>query len=492
MVKSGDVALFQSVTDVCTVEEISEERGPEPPSSRRGGFSSPGAFALCKLPQRVCSSKEPGLRLLPTPAGRGRNFEPCEGCAGDAGAEGLVKGNPRGCGGRIQPLRSCLVQGKLRLLRLWLAEVSTRGLEPGRMEKKNMDHYLRRLKQELLSMKEVGDGLHEQMNYMMGALQELKLLQVQTALEQLEISETRNKVSGIGPHQCCRNGREVPRASRQNERLLGRRSLEECSPMAFAHSTQVPQSASRFGPMTLLDSSHHRQVAYSKDCYPTSRPSSALTTAEYCPPRKLESASLGTTGNQLHRESDSIPQTLGGSKLGCKECQVSDEANDWTSSLMSQSRNRQPLVLGDNIFADLVGNWLDLPELDKKGEKNETSLSISRSQEFYRKFSLTANIFKKFLRSVRPDRDRLLKEKPCWLAAEDRETEISKRSKKVSKQKGTFYFPLHVNLQNAHSKMERCPKAEASSDKSKNCAKKVHGTTDHTQSGFDMNTAVWV
>uniref|UniRef100_A0A8C4XVU8 PAK4-inhibitor INKA2 n=1 Tax=Gopherus evgoodei TaxID=1825980 RepID=A0A8C4XVU8_9SAUR len=245
-----------------------------------------------------------------------------------------------------------------------------------------------------LSMKEVGDGLHEQMNCMMGALQELKLLQVQTALEQLEISETRNKVSGIGQHQCCRNGREMPRASRQNERLLGKRSLEECSPIAFAYSTQV-----KF-----------------------------------------------------------------------------DSANDWTSSLMSQSRNRQPLVLGDNIFADLVGNWLDLPELDKKGEKNETSLSISRSQEFYRKFSLTANIFKKFLRSVRPDRDRLLKEKPCWLPAEDREIEISKRSKKVSKQKGTFYFPLHGNLQNAHSKMERCPKTAA----------------NHTQSGFDMNTAVWV
>ncbi|XP_067414811.1 PAK4-inhibitor INKA2 isoform X2 [Emydura macquarii macquarii] len=362
------------------------------------------------------------------------------------------------------------------------------------MEKTDMDHYLRRLKQELLSMKEVGDGLHEQMNCMMGALQELKLLQVQTALEQLEISETRNKVSGIGHHQCCRNGREVPKASRQNEKLLGRRSLEECNPTAFVRSTQVPQSASRFGPITLPDSSHHRHMAssfsnvYSKDYYPSSRPSSALTTAEYCPPRKSESANLGITGNQLRRETTSTPQTLAGSR----ECQVSDEASDWTSSLMSQSRNRQPLVLGDNIFADLVGNWLDLPELDKKGEKNETSLSISRSQEFYRKFSLTANIFKKFLRSVRPDRDRLLKEKPCWLPAEDRETEISKRSKKVSKQKGTFYFPFHGNLQTAHSKMERCPKAEASSDKSKNCAKKVNGTIDHTQSGFDINTAVWV
>uniref|UniRef100_A0A8C8SKK4 PAK4-inhibitor INKA2 n=1 Tax=Pelusios castaneus TaxID=367368 RepID=A0A8C8SKK4_9SAUR len=300
-----------------------------------------------------------------------------------------------------------------------------------------------------LSMKEVGDGLHEQMNCMMGALQELKLLQVQTALEQLEISETRNK---------------------------------------------VPQPASLFGPITSPDSSHHRHAApsfsnvRSKDCSPASRSSSALTTAEYCPPRKFKSANVGTIGNQIHRNTTSNPQTLAGSR----ECQVSDEANDWTSSLMSQSRNRQPLVLGDNVFADLVGNWLDLPELDKKGEKNENSLSISRSQEFYKKFSLTANIFKKFLRSVRPDRDRLLKEKPCWLPAEERETEISKRSKKVSKQKGTFYFPFHGNLQTAHSKMERCPKAEASCDKPKNCTKKVHGTIDHTQSGFDINTAVWV
>uniref|UniRef100_A0A7M4FDG1 PAK4-inhibitor INKA2 n=1 Tax=Crocodylus porosus TaxID=8502 RepID=A0A7M4FDG1_CROPO len=239
-----------------------------------------------------------------------------------------------------------------------------------------------------LSMKEVGDGLHEQMNCMMGALQELKLLQVQTALEQLEISGSRNPVSGAGQHQCCRNGREGPKAR--------------------------------------LDTSRQ-----------TERPSSTLTAAEHWP-----------------------------------ECQLSDDANDWTSSLMSRSRNRQPLVLGDNIFADLVGNWLDLPELDKKGEKSEPSLSPSKSQEFCRKFSLTTNIFKKFLRSVRPDRDRLLKEKPGWLPAGGRETELSKRPKKASKQKGTFYFPLHGNVQNNHSKAERCPKMETS--------------------GFDINTAVWV
>uniref|UniRef100_A0A670YKM4 PAK4-inhibitor INKA2 n=1 Tax=Pseudonaja textilis TaxID=8673 RepID=A0A670YKM4_PSETE len=257
-------------------------------------------------------------------------------------------------------------------------------------------------------MKEVGDGLHEQMNCMMGALQELKLLQVQTALEQLEISSNPNQVSGIGQHNYFQNNKEMmPRAkldaSQESKTLLGKRYLDNCRSSAFLCST------------------------------PT--------------------------------------------KSVCKDCWFSDETKDWTCSLMSQSRNRQPLILGDNVFADLVGNWLDLPEIDRKGEKNEASVPSSKSQEFYRKFSLTANLFKKFLRSVRPDRDRLLREKPCWLPTKNKEPEILKRPQTGSKQKGLFYFPIR-----GRRKPKPKPKPHA----------KVHTTIEQTQSGFDFNTAVWV
>ncbi|XP_028590319.2 PAK4-inhibitor INKA2 isoform X1 [Podarcis muralis] len=366
-----------------------------------------------------------------------------------------------------------------------------------RMEKKNMDHYLRRLKQELLSMKEVGDGLHEQMNCMMGALQELKLLQVQTALEQLEISSNPSQVPGIGQHQYCQNNKEAPRArceaSRQGEKLLGRSYLQDCSSSAFSCSTQGSQSTSPLHHITLPDSSHGHMASSlnsisSEDYYHASGHSSTVSTAEYHSPRTFESSSEHMTRSWFSQDTNSWSE----SRSGCRECQFSDETNDWTSSLMSQSRNRQPLILGDNIFADLVGNWLDLPEIDKKVEKNETTLSSSRSQEFCRKFSLTANIFKKFLRSVRPDRDRLLKEKPCWLPTEDKEAEILKRPKKASKQKGTFYFPVHGNIANSHDKAERCQKKETGKAKAKHCTKKIHNTIEHTQSGFDFNTAVWV
>lgn len=55
----------------------------------------------------------------------------------------------------------------------------------------------------------------------------------------------------------------------------------------------------------------------------------------------------------------------------CLERWTSFEAcgpEDWTTSLLSHSRNRQPLVLGDNSFADLIKNWMDLPECPEPAE----------------------------------------------------------------------------------------------------------------------------
>ncbi|XP_017263674.1 PAK4-inhibitor inka2 [Kryptolebias marmoratus] len=44
------------------------------------------------------------------------------------------------------------------------------------------------------------------------------------------------------------------------------------------------------------------------------------------------------------------------------------DTEDWATSLLSRSRNRQPLVLGDNSFADLIQNWMDLPDYPKPTE----------------------------------------------------------------------------------------------------------------------------
>lgn len=44
------------------------------------------------------------------------------------------------------------------------------------------------------------------------------------------------------------------------------------------------------------------------------------------------------------------------------------EGEDWTAALLNRGRSRQPLVLGDNCFADLVHNWMELPEAVGEGD----------------------------------------------------------------------------------------------------------------------------
>lgn len=280
-------------------------------------------------------------------------------------------------------------------------------------------------------MKEVGDGLQDQMNCMMGALQELKLLQVQTALEQLEIS-------GGGPAPGCP---ESPQTQPQLEPPQWEGGRSPARPA-------VPS--------------------------PFSQPSHGSSTR--CPSRRSVAG----------RDSAPWPRTQPPDHQSCAGHRPElVEPDDWTSTLMSRGRNRQPLVLGDNVFADLVGNWLDLPELEKGGEKGEPGEAgeprgeRGQPRELSRRFALTANIFRKFLRSVRPDRDRLLKEKPGWVtptASEPRAGRSQKAKKRShSKGSGRFPFPGTGEPRRGESPSTSCPKA-----------------LEASPSGFDINTAVWV
>ncbi|CAJ1050356.1 PAK4-inhibitor INKA2 [Xyrichtys novacula] len=428
-------------------------------------------------------------------------------------------------------------------------------------ECRNMDACLRRLKQELVSMKEAGDGLHAQMNSMMGALQELKLLQVQTALDNLDISG-RPINRGI-PHPAPQ---APPEASAQV--ILGKDSS------SFFGQTmpEVPSPSPRQSPRPSLESRN----TFSRDDRTFSQNRSSMGTSSSSA-SSLESESetserSGRSENNLesipkrwsgymapqvdfygpmvgnpppepypHPKAPSQAQAVDlpgilyslsreGPSLDSDYSQEStDDASDWTSTLMSRSRNRQPLVLGDNVFADLVGNWLDLPEVeredmeeeDRRKRRDDRTMDVgadrpdtpahplrnSRSQEICRKFSLTTNIFKKFLRSVRPDRDKLLKERPGWMAPEMSEGDLAKRPKKLvpKSSKGSFYLPFWANGQQGKGKM--CPHLAEAERNHHHHFPQVHQQPfagiyldrrqpetglEKMQPLFDYNTAVWV
>uniref|UniRef100_W5NNF5 PAK4-inhibitor INKA2 n=3 Tax=Lepisosteus oculatus TaxID=7918 RepID=W5NNF5_LEPOC len=334
-----------------------------------------------------------------------------------------------------------------------------------------------------LSMKEAGDGLHAQMNCMMGALQELKMLQVQTALEQLEISGRSfqggpaDGVSMSPPAEASHPGSRIARREEYHNHRGG--SLES-SP-----SSSSSESGSFFCPRRYVKHDLPRKDNHGF------RGSNCV---EQCPPARVEDLpkilrSLSREGPSL--DSEPLPDST-------------DDSNDWTSSLMCQGRNRQPLVLGDNVFADLVGNWLDLPELEKKStdegeevgrlgeDRGGHPLRLTRSQEICRKFSLTANFFKRVLRSVRPDKDKLLKEKPGWMPLDDARSELFKRPKKASKAKGTFYLPIRPSGQGKNRPFPRTGEETGHRVGIYINRRGQAEVMEPAQAVFDYNTAVWV
>ena len=443
-------------------------------------------------------------------------------------------------------------------------------------------------------MKEAGDGLHAQMNSMMGALQELKLLQVQTALESLDIS---GRPINRGPPPPTSTPPVAPSASPPAAQPpVDENPAIPCqSPTPPEEDSPFPSVSLVLSPRPSLDSrvsstsqggdtgsrSHQRSSLGSSASSTSSLGSTSSEDTEspqrsqrsqrsqpeavprrwsgytapqvdFCgptvgnpppephphpsAPRRSQALDLPSILYSLSREGPSLDSDYSQDSM--------DDSSDWTSSLMSQRRNRQPLVLGDNVFADLVGNWLDLPELERGEEEEEAAaeeeleemrkrrggeritagwldrpdspahpLRLSKSQEISKKFSLTTNIFKKFLRSVRPDRDKLLKERPGWVAPEHPEGDLFKRPKKAapkSNARGSFYLPFWAAGQQHQGKGRPGPQGSGTEKGQYQPQLQLHqqqhpsfsgiyldrktaeSRLERTQPLFDHNTAVWV
>ncbi|XP_076863995.1 PAK4-inhibitor INKA2-like [Brachyhypopomus gauderio] len=358
-----------------------------------------------------------------------------------------------------------------------------------------MDTCLRRLRQELLSMQEAGEGLHAQMNSMMGALQELKLLQVQTALEQLEISGKSRAASHPQPElpnpppypreQWCKLLRAPAGQEKQGPSQDSLSSSTGCS-----SSSSSMESESAVLRRRVSGNVRQREETCSLNLHQPlmgQQPEGQRST----PPSQLSQADLPSILHSLSREGPSLDSDYTEDSF--------DESGDWTSTLMSHSRNRQPLVLGDNVLADLVGNWLDLPDLEKEGrfglcesEGSTCSLHSGQLQEASRRFSLTGNLFKKLLRSVRPDREKLLKEKTGWMSpGHKREAELFKRPKKAAKTKGGFYLPFWSGHEQAKGSTFPQPPDEKTRFLELFIDGKLGESVEKVQPMFDYNTAVW-
>ncbi|XP_047420193.1 PAK4-inhibitor INKA1 isoform X1 [Sciurus carolinensis] len=75
------------------------------------------------------------------------------------------------------------------------------------------------------------------------------------------------------------------------------------------------------------------------------------------------------------------------------------EAEDWTAALLNRGRSRQPLVLGDNCFADLIHNWMELPEAASEMGDGGMPRARARPPQFL--LSLSEQLRRKLARARR-------------------------------------------------------------------------------------------
>lgn len=307
------------------------------------------------------------------------------------------------------------------------------------------------------------EGPHTQMNSVIGALQELKLLQVQTALENLDFS---SKPKQISPLTKAPNTPIIDQKNQSSTNLNQTQNQENlCYKNVFVMYSSLFLTSSPL---------EHRSIPKSQ-----------------APMRIKHRGSLSTSSSFSSSHDDTLDSHY--------SSYDNDDSGDWTASLMNHSRNRQPLVLGDNAFADLVGNWLDLPDVGYQTAAEEvddsslkdTSIESSpsgHSQELSRRLSLTANIFKRVLRRVRPGSCKP-QDCPGQLHRESEGMEV--KQPKISSRKRDASKPFWARTRGPRKKTTPVQQEDVACQSS-DALIGWPETVEKHHHAFDYSSAVWV
>ncbi|XP_050816239.1 PAK4-inhibitor INKA1 isoform X1 [Gopherus flavomarginatus] len=244
------------------------------------------------------------------------------------------------------------------------------------MRRARLDASLGRLRADVLCLRAAGDTLRDQMQGMMRTLHELK--RMPGPAPQLGLP----KPAPAPPGPCWERPAEN-RASAVSEAdsacCLELAEEEECAPPASERSLEFDSGYSEVSGGTWQEEG------------PVLRRN---------PPPSCQRVHRLSTGGFLRSSPSQVPGRRVRPKSTSDACleqwRVLEPADtqDWTVALLSQSRNRQPLVLGDNCFADLVENWMDLPE--------ESTLPRRLAKPHSFLLNLSGNVRRKLASLARP------------------------------------------------------------------------------------------
>uniref|UniRef100_A0A3B1IFH6 Inka box actin regulator 1a n=1 Tax=Astyanax mexicanus TaxID=7994 RepID=A0A3B1IFH6_ASTMX len=222
----------------------------------------------------------------------------------------------------------------------------------------------------MLCLQDSSNCLREQMRYMMRSLQDLK---------HLRRTCTVTPPTGLAAPRLRACKLLIAQRERRARLRISEASEASSYDSACCLSSPLEDESGSVGSVRNASSpSSERSLELDSGCSENSWRDEGVVLRRTRNVRVSSSACLRT--NQL----DSVRTRPKSTSDACLEkwtsFEASSEPDDWTTALLTRGRNRQPLVLGDNSFADLVKNWMDLPEVPERPleEKPQTRPNMGR------------------------------------------------------------------------------------------------------------------
>lgn len=230
---------------------------------------------------------------------------------------------------------------------------------------------------EMLCLRESGDCLREQMQYMMRSLQDLKQLRRTCPAARQPLAPLGNQLPSLARHSAVARACQQ-RALRREQRARLRMSDASttstydsacclASPLE-EEDEEEDDSGSRLGlslRLGLGSPSSHKSLEFDSGYSEASWQDDTVVL------RRTRNVRVSSSACNRTNRAPSGRVRPKSTSDACLETWTSfevSEPGDWTNSLLTRGRNRQPLVLGDNSFADLIQNWMDLPDCPEPTE----------------------------------------------------------------------------------------------------------------------------
>lgn len=228
-----------------------------------------------------------------------------------------------------------------------------------------------------LCLSDSGDCLREQMQYMMRSLQDLKQPWKSCPAARRPLAPISAQLPALVQHSALARACQQRALQREQRARLRMSDASTASTYDSACCLASPleededDSSSRFGfRLSTASPSSHKSLEFDSGYSEASWQDDGVYLRRTRNVRVSSSACMRTQRLPSGRIRPKSTSDV------CLETWTSFEASDpedWTNSLLTRGRNRQPLVLGDNSFADLIQNWMDLPECPEPTNLKPTS-----------------------------------------------------------------------------------------------------------------------